>query len=110
MQRNPKESNLTGLSEEDHKLLADTAGLSGSLLNPNLSSTSQSDPVWPMLLMMLIAFMSFELILSGMISRERFGTAAISETSERIGDASFGMPVEFGKKAASREPQGASRG
>jgi len=110
VQRNPKESNLTGLSEEDHKLLADTAGLSGSLLNPNLSSTSQSDPVWPMLLMMLIAFMSFELILSGMISRERFGTAAISETSERIGDASFGMPVEFGKKAASREPQGASRG
>ena len=110
VQRNPQESNLATLSKEDHKLLADTAGLSGSYLNSNLSSTSQSDPVWPMLLMMLIAFMSIELILSGMISRERFGTAAISETSEQIADPGFAMPVVFEKTIATREPQGAGRG
>jgi hypothetical protein len=108
--RNPKESNLESLSDEDHKLLADTAGLSGSRLKPNLSKASQSDPVWPMLLMMLIAFMSFELILAGVISRERFGTSAIAETSEKIVAAGFGMPVAFGKKNSTREPQGASRG
>lgn len=86
VQRNPNESNLTELSEEDQKLLADTAGLSSSLLSSSLSSNSQRDPVWPILLMMMIAFMSFELILSGIISRERFGTATIAETSERFGE------------------------
>ena len=98
VQRNAKESDLTGLSDEDHKLLADTAGLSGSLLNSNLSSTNHSDPVWPMLLMLLIAFMSCELILSGMISRERFGTETIAATSERFGDGGFSAPMEFGQK------------
>jgi hypothetical protein len=34
--------------------------------------------------MLLIAFMSTELILAGMISRERFGTAAVAETTERL--------------------------
>ena len=98
VQRNARESDLTGLSDADHKLLADTAGLSGSLLNSNLSSTSHSDPVWPILLMLLIAFMSSELILSGMISRERFGTETIAATSEKFGDGGFGVPVESGKK------------
>jgi len=98
--RNSEESDLTGLSDEDHKLLADTAGLSGSLLNANLSSTSHSDPVWPVLLMLLIAFMSCELILSGMISRERFGTETIAATSERFGDGGFGVPPEFGQKTS----------
>ncbi len=96
--RNARESDLTGLSDEDHKLLADTAGLSGSLLNSNLSSTSHSDPVWPMLLMLLIAFMSCELILSGMISRERFGTETIAATSEKFGEGGFSVPIEFGQK------------
>lgn len=98
VQRNARESNLTGLSDDDHKLLADTAGLSGSLLNSSLSGTIHSDPVWPILLMMLIGFMSFELILSGMIARERFGTEAIAETSEKFGDGNFGMAVSFEKK------------
>ena len=108
VQRNSKESDLTGLSEVDHKLLADTAGLSGSLLNSNLSSTSHSDPVWPILLMMLIALMSFELILSGMISRERFGTETIAETSEKSGEGGFGVPLEFGQKTAATD-RGQSR-
>lgn len=99
VQRNPRESNLSELSAEDHKLLADTVGLSTTLLSSSLSGTSHSDPVWPMLLMLLIAFMSIELILSGMISRERFGTEAIAETSEKFGDTGFGMPVSSPQKS-----------
>ncbi|MEJ7595740.1 MAG: hypothetical protein WKF77_29875, partial [Planctomycetaceae bacterium] len=98
VQRNAKESDLTGLSDADHTLLADTAGLSGSLLNSNLSSTSHSDAVWPMLLMLLIALMSCELILSGMISRERFGTETIAETSEKFGEGGFGVLASFGQR------------
>ena len=97
------ESDLTVLSIEDHELLAEMAGLSGSLLNSNLSSTSHSDPVWPILLMMLIAIMSCELILSGMISRERFGTETVAETSEKFREGGFGVPKEFGQKAATAD-------
>lgn len=100
VQRNQQESNLEGLSEEDHKLLADTAGLSRSLLNSGLSGSSHNNPVWPMLLMLLIAFMSVELILSGLISRERFGSAAIAETSEKFGESGGGLPVSFGQKSS----------
>ncbi len=98
VQRNQRESDLTGLSTEDQKLLADTAGLSRSLLSSGMSGTNQSNPVWPMLLMLLILFMSIELILSGLISRERFGSAAIAETSEQPGAFSSGLPVSSGQK------------
>ncbi len=33
-----------------------------------------------------------------MISRERFGTAAVAETTERLGDIGQGSPIEFGQK------------
>ncbi len=99
VQRNSKESNLTALSEEDHRLLADTAGLSGSMLNSNLSSTSHSDPVWPALLMLVILLMSIELILAGLISRERFGNTTIAETAESIGNSGLAVPFETGNKA-----------
>ncbi|MBC7968195.1 MAG: hypothetical protein H7Z17_19995 [Fuerstia sp.] len=42
--------------------------------------------------------MSVELILSGMISRERFGTETIAATSEKFGEGGFSVPVEFGQK------------
>jgi hypothetical protein len=84
VQRSSRESNLAALTDDDHKLLAQTAGLSTGMMDAGLRGSSQSDPVWPFLLMLLIAFMSTELILAGMISRERFGTAAVAETTERL--------------------------
>ena len=108
VQRNVEESNLAELTDEDHKLLADTAGLSGSLLSSNMSSNSHSNPVWPMLLMLLIALMSCELILSGIISRERFGAEVIAETSEKFGEGGFGGQV-FGQKSANTDGGRSSR-
>lgn len=108
MQRNVRRIGSHELTDEDHKLLADTAGLSGSLLSSNMSSNSHSNPVWPMLLMLLIALMSCELILSGIISHKRFGTEVIAETSEKFGEGGFGAPA-FGQKSANvgvgRSPQ-----
>ena len=98
VQRNSRESNLAALTDDDHKLLAQTAGLSTGMMDAGLRGSSHSDPVWPFLLMLLIAFMSTELILAGMISRERFGTAAVAETTERLGDIGMGSPIEFGQK------------
>lgn len=98
VRRNTRESNLEALSSDEHKLLEQTAGLSSGILDSGLRGHSHSDPVWPFLLMLLIAFMSTELILAGMISRERFGTATVTETTERIGEMSFGSPIEFGQK------------
>jgi hypothetical protein len=109
VQRNSRESNLAALTDDDHKLLAQTAGLSTGMMDAGLRGSSQSDPVWPFLLMLLIAFMSTELILAGMISRERFGTAAVAETTERLGDMGMGSPIEFGQKMNVSERIGASR-
>lgn len=87
VQRDSEESNLSGLTADDQKMLAATAGLSNSLISGSLSSDTQRDPIWPLLLMVLIGVMSLELVLSGVISRERFGGQSISEVSDAFGDS-----------------------
>lgn len=82
VQRNLQESRLQRLSEDERGLLRETAGLTQNLLSSGLSGHSHRDPVWPLLLMLLISLMSAELVLSGFISRERFGTDSIPETAE----------------------------
>ena len=58
----------------------------------DLAVHTHRDPVWPTLLMLLIGFMSVELVLSGMISRERFGVEAIPETVEQTGTSPLVTP------------------
>jgi len=99
VQRSPRESDLAMLTAEDHKLLADTAGLEQDLLSNGMGGSSHSDPVWPLLLMLLIAFMSAELLLAGLISRERFGSEAIAESSGEFASGDIGLPMAFGNKA-----------
>ncbi len=99
VQRSERESDLAALTPDDEKLLSETAGLTQELLADGLGISNQSDPVWPLLLMLLIAFMSAELLLSGLISRERFGSDAISETSSEFSDKDIGLPMAFGTKA-----------
>jgi hypothetical protein len=82
--RDPQESNLTPLTGDDTEALDELAGLSQSIASAALSGSSQSEPLWPTLLMVLIAVMATELLLSGMIARERFGSAPISESSELV--------------------------
>ncbi|HSG72915.1 MAG TPA: hypothetical protein VLA12_21055, partial [Planctomycetaceae bacterium] len=53
--------------------------------NAGFHGTTQSEPVWPMLLILLTSLIAGELILSGIIARERFGSEPIAESSERSG-------------------------
>lgn len=80
--RDPRESNLAGLAAVDRQLLTATTGLSQSAISRQISGTNQRNPLWPLLLMILIALIAGELLLSGMIARQRFGSDAISETTE----------------------------
>ncbi|MEP3930912.1 BatA domain-containing protein [Rhodopirellula bahusiensis] len=45
-------------------------------------ASTHTDPVWPYLLLALIGLITGELVLSGIMSRERFGSAGIPESSE----------------------------
>ena len=103
VQRTLAESDLSDLTDNDRQLLKQTAGLTQNLLSDGMSGHSHRDPVWPMLLMLLIAFMSAELVLSGIIARERFGTESIPETSEIM--SQFTVPA-FANSALSSTSTG----
>lgn len=96
--RNTQESDLSPLTQADQTLLSSTAGLTQDLLSSGMSAASHRDPVWPLLLVLLILFMTAELLLSGLISRERFGGEAIAESSENFADKSAALPVAFAHK------------
>lgn len=98
--RDPLESNLTPLTTADHELLAEVVGLAQDTQNATWSSSNHSDPLWPILFMLLIGLIAAELVLSGIISRERFGSDPIAETTEHWVDQSMGIP--FGMNPGSR--------
>jgi len=80
--RDPRESNLASLAAVDRRLLAQTAGLRRNMVTRQITGTNQRDPVWPLLLIILIGLMTGEMILSGFISQQRFGSESIAETTE----------------------------
>ncbi|MEM6364548.1 MAG: hypothetical protein AAF745_08980, partial [Planctomycetota bacterium] len=76
--RDPAESDLSPLSESQWSDLASLAGLQSVGMQQTLSSQPQTDPLWPWLLLGLIALMAGDLILSGFLARERFGTSEVA--------------------------------
>ena len=78
--RDAVESDLAGLTKADRSFLAETAGLGDSAAN-GVSISIQREPIWPSLLLLLIALIAGELLLSGAIARQRFGVEQILETS-----------------------------
>ena len=80
--RDARESNLSQLAAVDRKLLADVAGLSQNTTTKQTVGTSRANPIWPLLLLLLIAVITGELVLSGLIARQRFGSDSIAETTE----------------------------
>jgi hypothetical protein len=89
VQRDDAESDLTPLSAEERQLFAELTGLQQDRTDAGFHGTTQSEAVWPLLLMLLIGLIAGELILSGMISRERFGSDPIAESSGQI-NSTFG--------------------
>lgn len=80
--RHPRESNLTGLTADENELLGEVAELGRTSTERAASGAENSEPLWPTLLMILIGLTLAELLLSGAIARERFGSDPISETTE----------------------------
>lgn len=100
--RDASESDLTSLTTADRQLLAEVSGLSRTAGSQAISVTNQTDPLWPLLLMMLVVLIAAELLLSGIISRERFGSDPIAETTELWTEQQAGFPVNFGKRPETR--------
>lgn len=112
--RDPRESNLAALAAVDRKLLAETAGLSQNMVSRQITGTNQRDPVWPLLLMGLIALIAGELLLSGLISKQRFGSDEIAETTEdwmqqASNVATFGRPPMTAPPADTRRGAGTEK-
>ena len=101
--RDVGESDLTRLTANDRVFLNETAGLNQGRVATRISGTNLRAPVWPALLMLLIALMAGELVLSGAIARKRFGSASISETAEQM-TSQLSIPV--GMSLGQRGQQG----
>ena len=91
VRRDPGESDLSGLDSSTFERLV---GWTTPSIDPDQIAetvSSQADPVWPYLLIGLIMLITGELALSGILARERFGSAGIPEFSELDAPVSNGM-------------------
>jgi hypothetical protein len=104
--RDPQESNLSALTTADNELLSDLSGLGRNPTGAGIAGSNQTDPIWPMLLMALIGLIVAELILSGMISRERFGNDPIAETTEQIGAPGMSAMASSSASSSAMESAG----
>ena len=80
--RDAGESNLDALSPDAQQQIAASTTASPTLERVSATASTQSDPLWPYLLIGLIVLITGELVLSGVLARERFGSAGIPEFSE----------------------------
>ena len=93
--RDPRESNLTPLTESESQRITEISGLSKITANASSQASTPSDPVWPLLLMLLMGLILTELLLSGSMSRGRFGADPISESSERLTEPQSNLAGQF---------------
>ena len=89
--RDARESNLTELSPAESQLITGISGLSKITDSFTSQGSTPSDPVWPLLLMLLIGLILAELLLSGSMSRSRFGADPIMETSDKLAETHAGL-------------------
>ncbi|TWU01653.1 BatA domain-containing protein [Neorhodopirellula pilleata] len=80
--RSPEESDLTALDSAAWQRIEGILTAEPPAERLAQASSTQADPIWPYLLIGLIALITGELALSGMMARERFGSAGVPEFSE----------------------------
>ncbi|EMI17560.1 signal peptide protein [Rhodopirellula maiorica SM1] len=80
--RDASESNLEPLSSDAVQQITASTTATPSVERLSATASTQSDPLWPYLLIGLILLITGELVLSGILARERFGVAGIPEFSE----------------------------
>lgn len=89
--RDPRESNLAVLSAAENRLITEISGSNKGTANSTTRVSAPADPVWPLLLMLLVGLILAELLLAGTMSRSRFGTDPIAETSEHLSESQTGL-------------------
>ncbi|MCG8650569.1 MAG: BatA domain-containing protein [Pirellulales bacterium] len=82
VRRDVGESDLKALGGDVEKQIAAATTANPSNEQLEAAASTLSDPVWPYLLFGLIVLITGELVLSGVLARERFGSAGIAEFSE----------------------------
>jgi len=80
--RSPEESNLASIDPGVWQRIEATLATGPAADRLAQASSTQADPVWPYLLIALIVLIMGELVLSGVMARERFGSSGIPEFSE----------------------------
>tara|TARA_R110002073_G_scaffold335615_1_gene528120 strand:- start:1851 stop:4232 length:2382 start_codon:yes stop_codon:yes gene_type:complete len=91
--RDSDESNLIPLSSDAVQQIAASTTATPSIERLSATASTQSDPLWPYLLTGLILLITGELVLSGILARERFGVAGIPEYSE-MDDPTLGVTID----------------
>lgn len=82
VQRSSDESDLSSLSRAAWQQIANSTTPNAWTEDRTPVASAHTDPVWPYLLLALIGLITGELVLSGIMARERFGSAGIPESSE----------------------------
>jgi len=80
VRRSTNESNLDSLKDDARQRIAAATSVSLPKQRTAALAESRSDPVWPYLLLGLIVLISSELVLSGILARERFGSSGFEAT------------------------------
>jgi hypothetical protein len=106
--RDAGESDLMGLTDHDRTALSEIVGLNRGPIASRVSNTNLRAPIWPVLLILLVALMAGELVLSGAIARKRFGAAPIAEMVEQMtSEATISSGMLLGPRVVRRtKPQG----
>lgn len=82
--RDIRESDLSPLDASQQKQLSGLVGIQATVGDRSTASSDPTDPLWPSILMVLIGLITLELLLSGMLARERFGVAGLSENTSAL--------------------------
>ncbi|QDT12927.1 BatA domain-containing protein [Planctomycetes bacterium K23_9] len=76
--RDIQESDLSPLKRTEQVKLSELVGVKLAAGNSAVSTATPQDPLWPYLLIGLITLITLELLLSGVLARERFGVSGLS--------------------------------
>ena len=101
VQRELLESNLDSLTAEGERRI-------NAAITPNPAeqaaaetASAQSDPLWPYLLVGLIVLIAGELVLSGLLARERFGSVGVPDFADL--DTSLQETTPFSSPSSRRD-------
>lgn len=107
--RDAAESDLTPLFASDEQRIADLCTYQPPMRGDSSATLAATDPLWPVLWMLLIGLLVGELFLASTISRKRFGSAGVADFAEQTLTAQSSLTVQTGRhKKAVRPPRSPS--